>query len=116
MATQVTTTVIDDLDGSEAAEIVRFAFDGVDYTIDLSERNTTKMRKALDPFITAAMRTNAGGRATRKVTQVPMSADGAAERAAIRGWARKSKRFPTLTARGKIPAEVVEAYRAAHGE
>ena len=47
MATLTTVTVVDDLDGSEAAESVEFALDGVAYEIDLSEDNAEKLRDAL---------------------------------------------------------------------
>ena len=36
MATKVLTTLQDDIDGSDAAETVRFGLDGVEWEIDLS--------------------------------------------------------------------------------
>src|SRR3982750_950761 len=59
MAKQVITLLTDDLDGGEADRTVEFGLDGVNYTIDLSEKNTGKLRKAVDPFLSAATR---GGR------------------------------------------------------
>ena len=56
MARQVITTLIDDLDGKKADRTVEFSLDGVNYTIDLSEANAGKLRKALDPFIAAGTR------------------------------------------------------------
>ncbi len=50
MATQVTTTLIDDLDGSVASETVRFTIGGASYEIDLSAANATKLGKLLDPY------------------------------------------------------------------
>jgi hypothetical protein len=56
MAKQVITLLTDDLDGGEADRTVEFGLDGVNYTIDLSEKNAGKLRKALDPFLNAATR------------------------------------------------------------
>src|SRR4051812_26035437 len=69
MARQVITTLIDDLDGKRADRTVEFALDGATYTIDLSEANAGKLRKALDPFIAASTRVGRGGpgRAARPV-------------------------------------------------
>ncbi len=48
MAKQVITVLTDDIDGGEADRTVEFGLDGVRYTIDLSEKNAGKLRKALD--------------------------------------------------------------------
>ena len=56
MATLTTVTVVDDLDGSEAAESVEFALDGVAYEIDLSEDNAEKLRDALAGYVAGARR------------------------------------------------------------
>src|SRR3954464_13164167 len=56
MARQVITTLIDDLDGKKADRTVEFSLDGINYTIDLSEANAGKLRKALDPYINAGTR------------------------------------------------------------
>jgi len=50
MATQVTTTLIDDLDGSVAAETVLFTIGGSSYEIDLSAKNAAKLGKLLEPY------------------------------------------------------------------
>jgi hypothetical protein len=39
MATRIVTELHDDIDGSDATQTVRFALDGVEYEIDLSDRN-----------------------------------------------------------------------------
>ena len=45
MAQKVEITVVDDLDGSPAAETVSFAFGGTSYEIDLSSRNAERFRQ-----------------------------------------------------------------------
>jgi len=46
-------TITDDIDGTEARTTVRFALDGVDYEIDLSEANAKALREALQPYVAA---------------------------------------------------------------
>ena len=110
MAQKVTVSLVDDLDGGQADETVEFALDGKNYEIDLSSKNIDKLRDALAPFVAAARR--AGGR--RRAAQ--SSGGGGARRAsvdreqnqAIREWARK--RGMKVSDRGRIPAEVLDAY------
>jgi hypothetical protein len=111
VAQRVITELIDDLDGTAllegAGESVTFALDGVEYQIDLSVKNATKLRKALHPFIEAGRRV--GGKAPRRR---PSSKSGSREDAkAIRRWAAENG--IELSARGRIPAGVLEQYRAA---
>jgi hypothetical protein len=47
VAKQTTVILVDDLDGTEAAEQVEFAVDGRSYQIDLSAANSAKLREAL---------------------------------------------------------------------
>jgi len=117
MARQVITTLIDDLDGKKADRTIEFALDGTSYTIDLSEANAGKLRKALDPYIAAGTRVGRGsGRgAVRHVrlgspTRPAGSRD---ENKLIRDWAVENGH--QISERGRIPQSVTSAYRAAHG-
>ena len=114
MARQVITTLIDDLDGKKADRTVEFSLDGVNYTIDLSEANAGKLRKALDPFIAAGTRVGRSpARAGRQVTSgSPRTAGSRDENKAIREWA--SRNGHQISERGRIPQSVSDAYRAAH--
>jgi hypothetical protein len=107
MATHTTTILVDDLDGGEAAETVRFGLDGRDYDIDLSDVNAKTIRDTLAPFVANARKVggrptraqvNGGGRSSREET------------AAIRAWARQNGH--ELSDRGRIPKAVIEAYQA----
>ncbi len=48
------TITIDDLDGSEGAKTVYFAYNNVSFEIDLSDKNIEKLEKLLTPYISAA--------------------------------------------------------------
>src|SRR3954471_14932788 len=91
MAKQVITLLTDDLDGGEADRTLEFGLDGVNYTIDLSEKNAGKLRKALDPYLTAASRvgrSSAGRTAARGTAASPRS--NRDQNQAIREWANKN--------------------------
>ncbi|GAB3146510.1 Lsr2 family protein [Micromonospora sonneratiae] len=112
MARQVITVLTDDLDGGEADRTVEFGLDGVNYTIDLSEKNAGKLRKALDPYLTAGNRIGRSGVEGRRPGR---RAGGAAptrtdrdQNKAIREWAAKNGY--EVSERGRIPASVVKAY------
>lgn len=61
MAKKVTVTLVDDFDGSGAADdTVEFGLDGVTYEIDLSTKNATKLRGDLKQWVAAGRRV--GGR------------------------------------------------------
>lgn len=112
MAMKTITILTDDLDGEElpaGTRSTRFALDGVEYEIDLGADNARALADALAPYIAAARRV---GTATRSAS--PRRARGAdAERlAAIRAWAQQQGH--PVGDRGRIRAEVVEAYDAAH--
>ena len=111
MAKQTTVTLVDDLDGSEAEEQIEFALDGRSYEIDLSGANGTRLRDALEPFVSAARRT--GGR--RGGAAAPAAARPSTDREqnqAIREWAQKQGM--KISERGRIPSNVLEAYHQSH--
>lgn len=118
MAQKVNVVLVDDLDGSEAEESVAFALDGVNYEIDLSSKNAEKLRNSFGSYIDSARRV--GGRAVRGRGRPPAakSASAAAGRGGakpqtseIRAWAKKEGY--EVSDRGRIPADVIEAYQKA---
>ncbi|MGW4126112.1 histone-like nucleoid-structuring protein Lsr2 [Nocardia sp. NPDC004711] len=113
MAKKVTVILVDDYDGvSTADETVFFSIDGNDFEIDLSNKNAATLREALEPWTDKARKLSrskrsgkvaAGGRARPAVERQ--------ESTAIRDWARAQGR--QVASRGRIPAEIVEAYQRA---
>jgi hypothetical protein len=57
MAQEITVELQDDLDGGPAGETVRFAVDGSEYEIDLSNKHAAAFRRKLAPFIEDRRRT-----------------------------------------------------------
>jgi hypothetical protein len=113
MAKQTVTLLTDDIDGSEADRTVEFGLDGVNYTIDLSEKNSGKLRKALDPYLAVASRV---GRSTANRGVAGRGAAPARSTAnrdqnqAIREWATKNGY--AVSERGRIPSSIVEAFHS----
>jgi nucleoid-associated protein Lsr2 len=116
MATQVITVLTDDLDGTNADRTVEFGLDGVTYTIDLSDKNAGKLRKALEPYIAAGHRVGRGPSGGRRAPQswTATGADRSSrdQNQAVRAWAAKNGH--QVSDRGRIPASVVEAFNKAH--
>ena len=108
MAQKVKIILVDDLDEGAADETVRFGLDGVSYEMDLSTANAASLRQALEPYVAKARKTSSG-RATRgRATTATRSQDSAQ----IRQWARDNGY--TVNSRGRIQAEIQEAYQKAN--
>jgi Lsr2 len=106
MAQKITVVLEDDLDGGAADETVRFGLAGAQYEIDLNAKNAGRFRKQLAPFIEHARRVGRGpGRRTGR------TAAGRERSSGIRAWAKDQG--IAVSARGRIPASVVEQYEAA---
>ncbi|KAA2255984.1 Lsr2 family protein [Solihabitans fulvus] len=113
MAQKTIVQLFDDLDGSTGEDIqtVSFALDGVTYEIDLSEANAAKLRDGIAEFVASGRRL--GGRAKRGSAPASSGSGRTKEQTqAIREWARGNG-FD-LSDRGRIPANVIEAFEAAH--
>jgi hypothetical protein len=97
---------VDDIDGSMADGTVRFGLDGTDYEIDLSKKHADQLAKAIRPYIEAARKVPAsrrpvrGGRSARH------------DQSEVRAWARAQGL--KVSDRGRIPADVLARYEAAH--
>ena len=107
MAQKVQVLLVDDLDGSEATETVAFGLDGAAYEIDLSVGNATKLRKELSQYVEHARK--ASGQPRRRRPRTGPNRERSAE---IRQWA-KSRGYK-VSERGRIPANIVAEFDAAH--
>src|SRR5215469_4081063 len=107
MAQKVTVVLEDDLTGGPAEQTVRFAFEGTDYEIDLNAKNAAAFGKQLAPYLEHARRVGRGPsrRPGRTAAGRQRSGD-------IRAWAKEQGL--AVSARGRIPASVMEQYQAAN--
>jgi hypothetical protein len=106
VAQRVTITLEDDLGGGPADEILRFAFGGAEYEIDLNAKNATAFRKRLAPFIEHARKAGRGQPRQPGRTAATRQRSGD-----IR--ARANAQGIAVSGRGRIPASVVQQYQAA---
>ena len=100
--------LVDDLDGGEAAESVAFSIDGKFYEIDLSEKHAAALRDVFAPFVGSARRAGGGPATTRQKAASARSGRPREATAAIREWANANGH--EVSARGRIPSAVLEAY------
>jgi len=105
MAKRVKTILVDDIDGSGADETVIFGIDGVTYEIDLNGEHAAQLRDGFTWWIGHGRRV-AGRKSARaaKASGTPLSE--------IRAWATANG-FQ-VSDRGRISAEVRNAFAAAH--
>lgn len=110
MAQKVQIILEDDLDGGEADETVSFALDGTSYEIDLNDANAQKLRDALATYVGHARKVT-GARGRRSTSGRATTGSGPSAKD-VREWARENGH--DVPDRGRIPAEVRDAYDAAH--
>lgn len=107
MKTQ-TVIITDDLTGEEGAEPVQFTWRGATYEIDLTPANAEELDEILAPYVTVGRRISRTG-----VKITPKTNRNSPERIGeVRRWAANNG-F-TLGSRGRIPGEVIAAYKAVH--
>ena len=112
MAKQIIHKLVDDIDGGDADETVKFALDGVQYEIDLSKKNADKLRNAIAPYLAAGSKVGrggvvVGGRAARGRGGAAADRE---QNKAIREWAKKNGK--DISDRGRIPQEIVDEFHA----
>ncbi|MET9364944.1 Lsr2 family protein [Streptomyces sp. NPDC006632] len=110
MAQKIVTIYTDDLTGEETTEAAthQLVIDGVAYEIDLAPESYDKLLEAVAPFTKAGRRVRSG-----KAKAAPARSNGAGgnDTAAIRAWAKENGHH--VNDRGRVPAEVREAYEKA---
>jgi len=109
MAQRVNIVLVDDIDGGDADETVTFGLDGATYEIDLSSKNAAKLRAAVAPYVGHARKVS--GRRSGGGRRGAGSGNGPSARE-VREWARANGW--NLSDRGRVAAEVRQAYDAAH--
>jgi hypothetical protein len=117
MAQKVEVRLLDDLDGGPAEETVKFALDGTEYEIDLSNKHALDLRKALDSYLSAARRIGRMTSASRRGADHSSGRSSAQNRErnqAVRDWA-KAKGLE-VSDRGRISQDLVEQYEAEVGK
>lgn len=113
MAQKTTVQLVDDITGETIDDgkgrTIKFSVDGVEYEINLAQKQADKFVQALDRYVTHARKV--GG---RRIASTP-SRGGKSSRdydpKAVRAWAQSNN--VELPARGRIPADVLQKFRDA---
>lgn len=111
MAQRVQVQLVDDINGQEAQETIRFGLDGTQYEIDLTSENAEKLRSSLTDYVengrkTTGSRRNQGG---QKATVSASSKRGDVQQ--IRRWAQENGHNPS--SRGRLNQSIIDAYNEA---
>ncbi|MCT6776073.1 Lsr2 family protein [Streptomyces sp. CS7] len=118
MAQRIVTTYTDDLTGEESEDVKKHTIlvDGAGVEIDLNADSYDKLMDALKPFFQAehATRTRVSllAKAAGKTKSSAANGAGRQDTAEIRKWARENGH--NVNDRGRIPAEIREAYAKAN--
>lgn len=103
MAKTTITQITDDFDGTKNAETYSFAWQGVEYQIDLSNKNFKALDKLLQPYIEAGTKTSKrSGPSSRRSSSVKR------DYSAVREWAKGQGL--EVSDRGRISRAIVEQY------
>lgn len=112
MAEIQTTTIVDDLTGKpiDADDVFRihFTIDGKDYRLDVNRAGADAFEAATGRFVEAATKLTG---TTRARASKPRAAN-SGEQTKMREWARANGY--EVAERGRIPAAIQDAYRAAN--
>lgn len=106
MATKTITTLIDDIDGTEATRTVTFSYDKINYSIDLNDANAKDFSDAFKAYIKFA--TVIG---TRRSSNGPVKSN-KGELDAARTWLRANGQ--EVSDRGRIKGELMELFLASN--
>jgi len=110
------TTLVDDLTGkpleAEDAHRIHFSVEGKQYRLDVDQAGADKFYAALDEFTENASKVTAGGRRGAATPARRGGSSSGLDLTKVRDWARE--KGIKVAERGRISAEVLDAYRAAH--
>lgn len=113
MARQQLEILVDDIDGGEADETVLFSLDGEAFEIDLTTANAETLRALLAPYVEKARKATPRRARRKSAKSTSGSGNGTSTPSAkVRAWAAENGM--TVNSRGRIPADVMAAYEAAH--
>ncbi|MHA7146545.1 histone-like nucleoid-structuring protein Lsr2 [Arthrobacter sp. TmT3-37] len=111
MAQRVQVQLVDDFNGEEAQETVRFGLDGSEYEIDLTTENASELRSALSQYVDVARKASGGRRGQGGQRGNSMSRTKRDEVQKIRQWAQDNGHNPS--SRGRVSQAIVDAYNEA---
>ena len=110
MAKKTLIQLVDDFSGDSISDgegrTVRFAFDGAEYEIDLTNEHVSEFAETLERYVRASRRVS--GR--RKTGGTAVRSGGSSDTAAIREWAESQGL--KVASRGRISADIVEQYKS----
>ncbi|QXO14274.1 Lsr2-like DNA bridging protein [Mycobacterium phage Chaser] len=112
MGKKVTVTLFDDYEPDLEAEVEReFTVDGVDYHLDLSEKNAKQFDADQAKWTAVAQRVGKSSRSRRATRVTHSGGEPGLPLAEIRRWARANGH--DVSTKGRVSAEIVRDWKAA---
>ena len=118
MAKKTIEVITSDLSGDELepgqGETIIFSVGGADYSIDLTDAEADEFRSTFDRYVKVASRASSRGTQSSSSGRKPSGSGRSSEELAhIRAWAKDNGH--TVSERGRIKAEVIDAFDKAQG-
>jgi Lsr2 len=107
MAQRTITQLLDDIDGSTAAESVQFGLDGKSYSIDLSDENANRLREGLSRYVSNAQLITSNNSKPKAAKKPARNSEDVQK---IREWAKANGY--EVNPRGRISQEINQKYLA----
>jgi hypothetical protein len=110
MAQKVQVMLLCDLDDGDvdAVETLQFSLGNTSYEVDVCAKHAQQLREGLEPFVAHGRKASAAGAGRRR----QRTAGDRQDTASVRAWAKEKGIH--INERGRIPANVVKEYEAAH--
>lgn len=115
MAQKVQIILTDDIDGSEAAETVKFSLDGTDFEIDLTQAHASELRDSLAKFIDAGRKLGRSGQALtpKRNGRKAAAVDSTPAPSEVREWAKAQG--IEVSDRGRVSLDLIAKFQTAQG-
>jgi hypothetical protein len=113
MAREQITNITSDFSGRKNAREFNYSIDGTDYTIDLTEAEIQRFKKAVSKFVDHSKSTNESTKKSKAKSRRPASkGKRSGDAKAIREWAASVG--IEVAPQGRISKVVADQYAAAH--
>jgi len=115
VASRTITILVDDFDGTELndgeGQMITFAVGNAGYEIDLSDENLGKFYDVLKPYTDVARKVGSGRRGQSAAAGGGRAVTSGVDPRAVRVWAASNS--IEVSARGRVPATIIEQFKEA---
>ena len=109
MAQKISVELISDLSQEQADETVTLALDGKSVEVDLTSKEASALRKAVEPYLAAGRRLTTANKRSGGTSKRTSGANSDLDLNAAREWIRSQGH--EIADRGRVKSELLDLYR-----